>query len=105
MCDFFRLIPSSFRCQAPDETIADDYALTTTHAKVLLADLYVAAKSAGRDAERSTHFLSATRETMLATLRGLHERHGSVRAYLTNVGISEAKLEVLEGRWLTPANL
>jgi protein-tyrosine phosphatase len=74
----------------PDETIADDYALTTTHAKALLADQLEAAKSAGLDIERTAHFLSADRETMLETLKRLRERHGSVRVYLTHIGISRS---------------
>jgi protein-tyrosine phosphatase len=89
----------------PDGTIADDYALTATHARTLLADQFEAAKSAGLNVERTVHFLSADRETMLETLKRLREQHGSVRAYLTQIGISEAQLEALELRWLRKTNL
>lgn len=80
----------------PDETIADDYALTATHAKNLLAGLL---EAAGHSASYA-RFLTAERETMLNTLRALRERHGSVRAYLEHIGISSSHLEMLERRLL-----
>jgi protein-tyrosine phosphatase len=88
----------------PDETIADDYALT---AELLASrDQEWLENGPGERAEREALLarFAPTAEVMLEVLRKLTERHGGVEPYLLEAGLSHEDLERLRDRLLAPAH-
>ena len=87
----------------PDETVADDYALTAE----LLADREREwlEHGPGDRAEREAVLarFAPTAEVMLEVLAGLKRRYGGVEQYLLEAGVSRDDLERLRDRLLAPA--
>jgi protein-tyrosine phosphatase len=86
----------------PDETIADDYALTAELLRPREQEWLE--NGPGERAEREAMLarFAPTAEVMLAVLRKLTERYGGVEPYLLEAGLSRGDLERLRDRLLVP---
>jgi protein-tyrosine phosphatase len=86
----------------PDETIADDYALTAELLRPREQEWME--NGPGERAEREAMLarFAPTAEVMLEVLRKLTERYGGVEPYLLEAGLSRGDLERLRDRLLVP---
>ena len=80
-----------------EETILDDYELSTTYrSNPRVEQLRPALEAAGVVVEDVRPFLSAPRPALAAALATVHERHGTVEGYLTEqAGVAPATLDAL----------
>lgn len=84
------------------ETILDDYELTNVvRSNQRIAELTPELEAAGIDVERVRPYLSAPRDTMVATLDWLETEHGGVERFLISSGVSEKTLGDLRSDLLT----
>jgi protein-tyrosine phosphatase len=78
------------------QTIAEDYALTSTYfGDELRVMARAQAESRGIDWERFEPLLSCPPEYMIETLDYITERHGSVEAYVYSIGITGDQIAAL----------
>lgn len=80
----------------PDDDVADEYALTT-RGFVRLVEW----ERQQLGDEAPTHRPSS-REIMLCYLAGIRERHGSIKGYLTDAGLTTSELDSLGSHLLEP---
>lgn len=81
-------------------TIVTDYALTGEYARPLMAHLEAEAQAKGHDLGQYRKLLLSEPEFMQKTLEHLEAAHGSPRAYLEAIGLSEETLAGLRRRLL-----
>jgi protein-tyrosine phosphatase len=87
--------------EVPDETIADDYALTEQLARQMLERLLDEGVEDGMERESFAKLLTAQASTMHATLGYLEGRFGGVNNYLkTGLGLEEKTVEELRSKLL-----
>lgn len=79
----------------PVETIADDYALSAPLTVSLIAEIRATLIRLGYDVARFDRLSPAPREAMISTIAYLHERYGSVEAYLATIGLTDAQRDGL----------
>ena len=82
----------------PDETVADDYALTATLARPLFDELLRDMVARGQNPEHAKRYLSADRTTMIATLAHIRDEYGGVAKYLASVGFGPTESARLQTR-------
>ncbi len=75
----------------PDETIAEDYALSDTYIKPL-NDQFLQSMHDPRERAKFLHELEIAPATMLGFLAHLKEKHGGAEAYLLAAGVSQERL-------------
>jgi protein-tyrosine phosphatase len=78
--------------------IAEDYALTGPMIAPLLESFIADAAARGTDIEAFRPLLSCDPQTMAATLAFLIDNHGSVKAYLASIGLSDDTIDRLQAR-------
>lgn len=78
--------------------IVEDYALTKTHLAPALPGFIADAQARGVEVEKFRPLLACEPETMAATLSHLTERHGTVEAYLTEIGLQAGVISRLKVR-------
>ena len=83
-----------------DDTIADDYALTSENLEPLIVEWLDRNAKDDAERERLRGLATPTREAMLDTLSYIRERHGSIEAYLRAGGVSDDHLDQLRARLL-----
>ena len=81
-----------------DEVIAQDYALTSQY--LTWTDAQLAAMASEYNIEITRDLLAAEPATILAMLRGLEERYGSVLGFLEDCGVSARHVAALQERLL-----
>jgi protein-tyrosine phosphatase len=79
----------------PDETIVEDYVLSSRYLHTLLDELRALARDNGFDTEWYESLLTCVPETMERTLEHLNQAYGGIPAYLLKAGISEKQLAQL----------
>jgi protein tyrosine/serine phosphatase len=84
-----------------DEDIATDYALTEVSMRSLTEYLRVQAPEA---VEGNEHMFDSPREAMLLFLADLRERHGSVEAFVHEIGLSAEQVAAMRNHLLTPSS-
>ena len=82
------------------QTILADYSLTREFIADLVKELLERTRKSGGDAERHAQFLACAPLTMATTLEQIDRRHGSVSAYLTDIGLELGDLSALRDRLL-----
>jgi protein-tyrosine phosphatase len=86
----------------PDETIVQDYALSTNATEKLIAWLKVEYPDKIVEIEsQPTAFMSSPAEAMHLFLADLRERHGSVERYAESVGVAPDTITALRANLLT----
>jgi protein-tyrosine phosphatase len=89
--------------EVPDETIAEDYALTEKLAKPMLEQLLEEGVNDGMERESFAKLLTAQAATMHAMLGYLEGRFGGVGKYLeTGLGLDARTVQALRMRMLEP---
>jgi protein-tyrosine phosphatase len=89
--------------EVPDETIAEDYALTEQLARQMLERLLDEGVEDGMERESFAKLLTAQVSTMHATLGYLEGRFGGVQNYLkTGLGLDSKTVETLRTKLLEP---
>jgi protein-tyrosine phosphatase len=89
--------------EVPDETIAEDYALTEQLAKPMLERLLNEGVNGGMERASYAKLLTAQASTMHATLGYLEGRFGGVQNYLkTGLGLDSTTVETLRTKLLEP---
>lgn len=73
--------------------IADDYALSEQYLDPLFQSYRARAEQSGNNTQRLAWLVRSRHETMLATLAYLEEHYGSVRNYLSSIGITDQQIE------------
>jgi protein-tyrosine phosphatase len=87
----------------PDETIIEDYALTTTYATPLLIKLEKQAHKSGIDVEWHRRMLECNPKAMAQTLNHLNMRYGGAEAYLLRNGVLLDQVERLRAELYDPS--
>jgi protein tyrosine/serine phosphatase len=86
----------------PDETITQDYALSTNATQKLIAWLKVEYPDRIAEIEsQPTSFMSSPAEAMHLFLADLREHHGSVERYAESVGVEPETIDGLRTNLLT----
>ena len=86
----------------PDEVVVADYAATQETLDAII-DRLMATKGYQRMlAALPPDTIEAEAGTMIAFLRGIAERYGSMRGYARQAGVAEATLDRLAARLLEP---
>ena len=81
----------------PEETIIEDYALSTTYLGApFLAEVQQRAIARGFTWEQYAPLVGSAPEYMQATLQHLHERYGGITAYIRGIGLSETQIATLQ---------
>lgn len=83
-----------------DEDIIDDYALTTRHMDPIIERMRSTPGYAEIVGNLPTDIFSSRPEAMARTLEGVSARWGSMRAYVTSIGLDEDEIRSLEGTLL-----
>ncbi len=79
----------------PDETIAEDYALSDTYIKPM-NDRFLENMQDPRERAKFLHELEIAPATMLGFLAHLKEKHGGAEAYLRAAGVSRERIEKIK---------
>lgn len=82
------------------EDIVSDYAMTEPLISGLVDEFIALARNSGRDLDAYRRVLRARPETMTAVLAEITARHGSIRAYLADIGIGQTVRANLADRLL-----
>lgn len=86
------------------EDVAEDYALTGGYLRPHLPRFLRQAERMQMTEAEMADLLETTAAPMLAFLKALEERHGSVEGYLVSIGVPGETLEILRERLLEPAS-
>lgn len=78
--------------------IVEDYAQTAAMIAPMVEEIITDAAARGADIEAFRPLLASEPSTMVATIAHIVESHGSVRAYLENIGLDEATVARLKNR-------
>lgn len=81
-------------------TIGHDYSLTKAAIAPIVADFEANMAARGEDASRSMSLLACEPETMAALLADLEAQYGGIPAYLSHIGLDDARLDRLRNRLL-----
>lgn len=84
--------------QVPDDTIAQDYALSAPYLAPLFERRRWLAQEAGQDLSRFEQLMQAPPECMLELLDSLKKQHGGARAYLEALGLTDQQLRSVRER-------
>lgn len=85
----------------PDNTIAEDYALTGQYLKPKLDKIREQAVAAGRDIAAFENLLLSEPEAMIATLSYLDEKYGGSASYLNHIGLDVTQIRKLRTTMVT----
>ena len=80
------------------ETIVKDYALTEIMIAPIVDEIIAAVVARGGNAERMRPLLASKPETMQATLDHILENHGSIEAYLKDIGLDDGVKDRIRAR-------
>jgi protein-tyrosine phosphatase len=87
----------------PDQTIADDYALTDVYLRPLYEEI-LKIEPDPKEREAFTRQIVEAPEMMLQVLSYVDKQYGGAEGYLSGGGVTEEKLEWLRGRLLEPVS-
>lgn len=80
--------------------IVADYAMTQTQIAPLIERLLAATRANGGDVATHARFLRCEAPTMEATLDHILARHGSIKGYLGDIGLTAGEINALKDRLL-----